>query len=169
MSLVNCSECGNQVSDRAPACPRCGAPRATQPAAPSGDPSLGSATASPPPKRKTHLVTWVVFFALIGVVFYYALQDRHQQELKPLPIRTEFRPALIGPGLVLMFENQSDQSMTFLATLERPATNVIKTMELYTGPHGHVSIGSREGWIGQHGDHIKLENIKYRIWTGEIP
>jgi len=26
MALINCPDCGNQVSDRAPTCPKCGAP-----------------------------------------------------------------------------------------------------------------------------------------------
>jgi len=29
MPLINCTDCGNEVSDRAPACPKCGAPIAT--------------------------------------------------------------------------------------------------------------------------------------------
>ena len=30
MALVSCPECGNSVSERAPACPKCGAPIAAQ-------------------------------------------------------------------------------------------------------------------------------------------
>lgn len=29
MALIKCADCGNDVSDRAPACPKCGAPIAT--------------------------------------------------------------------------------------------------------------------------------------------
>ncbi len=29
MPLINCSECGNEVSDKAPSCPKCGVPIAT--------------------------------------------------------------------------------------------------------------------------------------------
>lgn len=35
MALVNCEDCGREVSDRAPACPNCGAPIAT-----AADPNL---------------------------------------------------------------------------------------------------------------------------------
>lgn len=30
MALIQCGECGNSVSDRAPACPKCGAPVAAE-------------------------------------------------------------------------------------------------------------------------------------------
>lgn len=31
MALISCPECGNEVSDRAPTCPRCGVPLASAP------------------------------------------------------------------------------------------------------------------------------------------
>ena len=34
MALIKCSECGNQVSDKATACPNCGAPVAAGPQCP---------------------------------------------------------------------------------------------------------------------------------------
>lgn len=38
MALINCPECGAEVSDRAPSCPKCGAPIANKTEAPqSGD------------------------------------------------------------------------------------------------------------------------------------
>jgi hypothetical protein len=30
-------------------------------------------------------------------------------------------------------------------------------------------IGSREGWLGEHGDQIKLENNNFKTWEGSIP
>ena len=48
MALINCPECSNQVSDKAPACPKCGAPIAAL---------VGSAmpaTPSPPDDIVTH-------------------------------------------------------------------------------------------------------------------
>lgn len=37
MTLIECPECGNQVSSNAPSCPRCGCPRSTPPAAQNSD------------------------------------------------------------------------------------------------------------------------------------
>lgn len=34
MALINCSECGKQVSDKAVACPNCGAPISVEPHCP---------------------------------------------------------------------------------------------------------------------------------------
>ena len=47
-----------------------------------------------------------------------------------------------------MFENQSNHAMSFVATLERPATSVVKKWELYAAPSGSANISYREGWIG---------------------
>jgi hypothetical protein len=49
MALINCPECGAEISDRAPACPRCGCPMqmvsapASAPVAPSPAPSQSTA------------------------------------------------------------------------------------------------------------------------------
>jgi hypothetical protein len=166
VSLVACVECGNQVSDRAPTCPTCGVPQA--PISAKAHPSAASASPAKS-KRRTHPITWAVFFALVAIVFYYTLKNAQEAKLPSIPIVVEYRPALIGPGFVLMFANRSPQPVTVLATLERPSTTVTKVLELYAPANGRVSVGSREGWIGQHGDHIKLENGNYRPWTGEIP
>jgi hypothetical protein len=44
MALITCDECGQAISDRAPACPRCGAPRSLP--APS---AIAPGTPAPPP------------------------------------------------------------------------------------------------------------------------
>lgn len=74
MALIECSECGRQISTKAPACPQCGAPMAT--AAPSR-PSGGGPTASPgevppPPARRSSrlLVPLLGVFAVVGFFTY---------------------------------------------------------------------------------------------------
>ncbi|WP_225784231.1 zinc-ribbon domain-containing protein [Xenophilus sp. Marseille-Q4582] len=42
MALINCTECGKQVSDKAAACPRCGAPVETPPPAGDGEAYAGT-------------------------------------------------------------------------------------------------------------------------------
>lgn len=58
MSLKPCGECGSEISDKAPSCPRCGAPA-----------SLGSRPASPqPPPKRTGVVRQVIgLMVLIGL------------------------------------------------------------------------------------------------------
>jgi hypothetical protein len=159
MALVKCVECGTEVSDKAPACPKCGAPQATVAAAP-------PAVKTP---RKTSPVTWAVFFALIGGIFWYSLQSKHEASLPPLPVAVNYRPALIGQGLVFMFENKSDGPVSFVATLQHPALNTEKRVEVYVPARGTTKLGSSDGWIGQTGDRITLANANFQTWSGSIP
>jgi hypothetical protein len=92
----------------------------------------------------------------------------HQSRLPPIPVMVQYRPAILGQGFVLMFENKSDHAMSFVATLERPATSVVKKWELYAAANGRANISYREGWGGQHEDHITLENANYQTWSGLI-
>ena len=110
-----------------------------------------------------------MFFVLVGIVFWSSIKSSHNSQLPPIPITVQFRPAVLGQGLVLMFENKSGNAMTFVATLDRPATGVSKKWELYTGPNGNANISYRDGWIGQHGDRVTLENRNYQTWNGSIP
>jgi len=117
-----------------------------------------------PPKRKTHPITWVAFFAHVGFAFYYI----RQLSLPPIPVAVQFRSALLWPGLAVMFENTSDSPITFVATLTRPATNVTKSLALHPGPQDNEH--SFTGWlVGEHGDQIALKNNSYKTWTGFIP
>lgn len=60
MALINCPDCGTEVSDIAPACLKCGRPLAVTISQPS--PTLN--------KRRTHPVTWLVLVAIVlGAVF----------------------------------------------------------------------------------------------------
>jgi hypothetical protein len=161
MALRHCYECGNNVSDKAPACPKCGAPQGASLSAG----MQGTLTVQAPQKRKTHPITWVILILLVSLAYYYS----RQVSLPSLPITVQFRPALLGPGLVLMFENTSDSPITFVARLNRPATNITRSLELYAPAHRTVSIGSRDGWLGEHGDQITLKNNNSQTWNGSIP
>ena len=59
MALIQCDECGNEISDKAEACPRCGAPVA-------GESAPSSATPAPPKPRKKVSAGRVAL--LLGVV-----------------------------------------------------------------------------------------------------
>jgi hypothetical protein len=161
MGLYQCGDCGSPVSDRAPACPKCGAPSPAAAAA-SG---AAAAPAIRPARRATHPVAWLALVAIIGYLLYAA----YQANLPRLPVDVKFRPALVGPGLVLLFENTSGQQLTFVATMNRQATSNTRSLELYAGPHQTVSVGSREGWVGEHGDQITVKNNHFQSWSGSIP
>ena len=166
MGLYQCSDCGNAVSDKALACPRCGAPSpAAVTASGVAASTVAAAPAIRPPRRATHPLAWLALVALIGYLAYEA----YQANLPRLPVDVKFRPALVGPGLVLMFENTSGQQLTFVATMQRPSTSNTRSLELYAGPHQTVSVGSRDGWVGERGDQITLKNNHFQSWSGSIP
>lgn len=164
MALLNCVDCGDSVSDRAPTCPKCGAPRTIAGTA-SPAPALAPSTN---PRRKTHPITLIVALGLLVVVGWSSLSSYHKSQLPALPMQVQSRPAILGKGLVILFENQTDQPLSVSATLGHPATNFKRVYEIYTGPRGTKSIGSAEGWIGQSGDMIALENNQYQRWSGSI-
>jgi hypothetical protein len=158
MGLRNCYECGNAVSDRASACPKCGAPQASAVASPTSGPQA-------PTRRRTHPLAWMALAGIIGYFSYAA----YQANLPKIPVAVKYRPALTQPGLVLMFENTSDSALTFVATLTRPATSNTRSLELLAGAHQTVSISSRDGWLGEHGDQVTLKNNHFQTWSGSIP
>lgn len=73
MALITCPECQAQISDKAAACPRCGAPRdpVPQPAAPAMTlTDVGLNRPSPPPagtNKSAPTWAWVVGVGLLGV------------------------------------------------------------------------------------------------------
>ncbi len=164
MGLLICPDCGNAVSDQAPACPKCGRPRVSA-GATAQAPQFAAPSA---PKRTTHPITLVAVLALLAVVGWYSLNSYHQSQLPVLPMVVKSRPAIIGARQVIMFENQSNQPLSVAVTLTHPTTNLQKVYQIDTAPRGTKSIGSLEGWIGQSGDTITLANNNYQSWSGSI-
>ncbi len=162
MALLKWPDCGNAVSDQAPGCPKCGRPRVTTQAT-----AQVAAPAAPPP-RKTHPLVLAIAIGLLAVVGWSSFTSYHQSQLPTLPMVVKSRPAIIGGGQVIMFENQSNAPLSVAATLTHPATNLQKVYQIDTGPRGSKSIGSLEGWNGQSGDTITLVNNNYQGWSGSI-
>jgi hypothetical protein len=165
MGLLTCPDCGNAVSDQAPACPKCGRP---QVAAQATAPAAQVAAPAAPARRSTHPVALVIAIALLAGIGWYSLKSNQQSQLPLLPMVVKSRPAILGAGQVIIFENQTDQPLAVAATLGHPATNLQKVYQIYTGPRGSKSIGSAEGWIGQSGDTVALVNNNYQSWSGSL-
>ncbi len=75
MALTKCTECGREVSDKAAACPQCGAPVVAQAAAPATPPApppvLSTVSAPAPAKPARRVVTLVLLCVLAGVVYLF--------------------------------------------------------------------------------------------------
>ncbi len=75
VALIKCSECGREVSDKAAACPQCGAPvvaQAAAPATPPPAPAVAAPAAAPPvvkPRRRLRVTTLVLLAVLAAVVY----------------------------------------------------------------------------------------------------
>ena len=145
--------------------PKRGAPRPVVPSAK----ATPSAPPQPTQRRKTHPVTWAVAAIVIPILGWDMWQSGREARLPPMPVSVKFRPLVLEPGFVLMFENTSDQPLSLVARIEHPAIRNMKTVGLYVGPRSHVDVDKVGGWIAQSGDRITLENSKFKSWSGSIP
>lgn len=82
MAFIKCGECRKKISDKAQACPQCGAPVVK-----------GAA----PPKKKTGLVTWIVatLFGFWVIFMFYAYREVEKNKIatQPLPVRASWLTA----------------------------------------------------------------------------
>jgi hypothetical protein len=125
MALVNCGECGRQVSDKAQACPQCGAPVAdTVPERPPGVPpnwkqELAAMKAEEVTKKKTRPIFLVILgvFAAGAFIVYRAatnekaappsagLRGAFRQPQKVVSERASLKE---GQAMMYAFELRSD-------------------------------------------------------------
>jgi DNA-directed RNA polymerase subunit RPC12/RpoP len=164
MALIQCSECHKQISDRAAACPHCGAPVLLAPR-----PTPAADATARPSKKKTHPATWVVLVLIVIMFAWYLPKAQHDANLPPMPVDVKTRTALTGPGLVLQVKNVSTRHLTFLVTLKNPTTNQEKSYRLDAAPSGTVEVGYKEGWTVASGDQLKIANNDYKVWEGSVP
>lgn len=97
MALVKCPDCGTEVSDRAPSCPKCGRPIAAGPAAP----------AAAPPKKKTSWLAWGCLTIVVLAVLGGIINRMTGVDKPPAPPSAEeqkqeqaVKIALVGAGLL---------------------------------------------------------------------
>lgn len=107
-----------------------------------------------------------VIAALIGLLAWYAFQV----SAPPLPVTVQFRSETRGSGFVLIFKNESDQALSFTATLGHAGQQEEKKKyAIQVPPRGTYELGGSQGWVGHSGDRISLRGSSFRVWTGAIP
>ena len=75
MALINCTECGKQISDKALACPNCGAPQSSKPdtAAPAVDRNKATLFENPRTSTETSIKNAATLTFFFGF-FYFAVK-----------------------------------------------------------------------------------------------
>ncbi|MEJ0086860.1 MAG: zinc ribbon domain-containing protein [Pseudomonadota bacterium] len=161
MALIACSECGKEISEKAPTCPGCGAP--AKPAA------MAPARPEEKTKRKTSPVAWAALVLLIGAgVWYTQTREYKEQTLPPIPVAIHHRAALLGSGQVLQVTNTSDAPLAAAVTLSNPSTQLSKSFQLTLKAKETKEIGHMEGWSLSPGDQIQVFNASFQSWNGSL-
>lgn len=171
MALIACSECNKQISDKAAACPHCGAPvsRSSAPS-PELQPERPMATAAVPlVKKGTHPATWIALVMIVVAGVWFFMNAQREAGLPSMPVEVQSRPAMTGPGRVLMVRNTSTRHLSFMVSMMNPTTNQEKSYRLDIGPSRTAEVGYKEGWTLAAGDHLKITNSEYQSWAGGIP
>ncbi|MFC3217278.1 zinc-ribbon domain-containing protein [Comamonas sp. JC664] len=69
LALINCNECGKQISDQASSCPHCGAPVAGNPAAPSvAAPSVAASSLAAETVKNPSTFKYILYGTFVVVV-----------------------------------------------------------------------------------------------------
>jgi hypothetical protein len=96
-------------------------------------------------------------------------QQVAQLQKKDLPVTLNFRKALLGPGLVAMFKNNSSTPLEVAAELSSQSTGERRTVNLVIPANGIEQVGFQQGWPFAAGQHIVLENGAYRSLEFTVP
>ena len=100
---------------------------------------------------------------VVAVIACVLILNRAQELSRPpLPVSVGFRQALMGPGLVAMFRNNSAVLLEVKATIQSSDINSTKTYQLVLPPNGVQEIGWLEGWSFVPGQRIDLMNNRFR-------
>lgn len=82
-----------------------------------------------------------------------------------LPVKVSFRPALMGPGLVALFETTTKDSFPILVSIKSKALGNTQQFRLNLNYQNHSSLGHLEGASIEAGDEITVENKNYESMT----
>lgn len=175
MALINCKECGNEVSTTASACPKCGAPQVG---------NAVSAQIAPLIAKKKLSSPAIVGLAFIGVFIGLSipiyLEQREQDQkieaeiervknLPEMPLEVKYREALLGSGLVASFKNTANRFLAVGVSLNNPSMHQQKSFRVDLAPGEVKEIGHMEGWAFSSGDTIAISHEEYRELEVKIP
>ena len=93
-------------------------------------------------------------------------QLKAKVEKKPeLPVTLGLRKAMMGPGLVAVFNTTVKSPVSVLAIVKSAALGTTKQFELHLNPAAATELGHMEGATIEAGDTITLENNNFSSVT----
>ncbi|MEO1016316.1 MAG: hypothetical protein AAFY56_01295 [Pseudomonadota bacterium] len=118
---------------------------------------------------KQHWLTQLIAVCGLLYIGFLVYQEYEISSKEPLPVKVSYRDALLGPGYVAQFRNESPRYLAVVVTVKNPTTGQVVSSRLDLPPEQMVEIGHAEGWTFVSGDTITLEHTDYRDWVGLIP
>ncbi len=89
-------------------------------------------------------------------------QLKAQLAKKPeLPVTMSLRKAMMGPGLVAVFNTTVKSPVSALAIIHSASLGTTKQFELHLNPNVATELGHLEGAVIENGDTITLRNNNY--------
>lgn len=99
-----------------------------------------------------------------------ALEQKVTAESKlDLPISVSFRKAVLGPGLVASFRNNSGRAIEVAVRLVSQNTGQQRQAQLVLAPGQTQEIGYAQGWQFTAGQRIGMENENFRPMVVPVP
>lgn len=92
-----------------------------------------------------------------------------EEAKRDLPISVSYHPALLGPGLVAVFRNNSTEPLEMAAVFSSSATGQQREAHLVVQAGGVQAFGHGEGWAFSSGQHITLSNSQFRALELVVP
>ena len=118
---------------------------------------------------KQHWLTQLIAVFGLLCIGFLVYREYEISSKAPLPVKVSYRDALLGPGYVAQFRNESPRYLAVVVSVKNPTTGQTVNSRLDLPPEQLVEIGHAEGWTFVSGDTITLEHTDYRDWVGSIP
>jgi hypothetical protein len=111
-----------------------------------------------------------IILAIVAILVAFAFINHNAEASKPtLPVSVSYRQAILGPGLVARFTNESSESLELRVRADSPATNFYHAWYLVIPPGRTREIGPLEGWSFLDGQRLELSNVNFRSAAGTVP
>ena len=108
--------------------------------------------------------------AVVLVSVVLLLADGCGDVSKPeVPVIVTYRESLLGQGLVLQLNNQTNTQLTVTLVVNNEEKNYRKEGAINIPPNGQVEIGWLEGWRFESGETVTISHPNFKSRTWRIP